>query len=268
MRLTYAGRVPADLDTDRAWLDRLRPRYRYGVILPGVGGVQRGADYQFYRLVPTDVLQVGVGLGIRDYSAASVDVAMNAFWQCVDTLAAEEVDCLVLSGVPVSAGLGRGRIASLRADVLARTGKPLYATLEAIIHALHHLGCRRIAMGSRFPADANAAIGAYLADGGIEVIGQTARELSLADARRLTLEDGMRLTLEVGREAARQAPAADAVLLPGGAALSLHAIPALEAEFGKPVLTNLSAEIWDALVRPGIIPAVTGWGRLLAGGQT
>jgi maleate cis-trans isomerase len=74
----------------------------------------------------------------------------------------------------------------------------------------------------------------------------------------------MRLSLEVGREALRSSEAAEAVFLPGGAALSVHAIPALEAEYGKPVLTNLSAEVWSALIRPGIVPAVTGWGHLLA----
>ena len=52
--------------------------------------------------------------------------------------------------------------------------------------------------------------------------------------------------------------------VPGGATVSLHAIPALEAEFGKPVVTNLSAEIWSALIRPGSIPPVEGWGKLLA----
>ena len=39
--------------------------------------------------------------------------------------------------------------------------------------------------------------------------------------------------------------------------------PYLEEEFGKPTFTNMSAEVWNDLVRPGIIPPVQGWGRLL-----
>lgn len=78
------------------------------------------------------------------------------------------------------------------------------------------------------------------------------------------MRDGMQLALDVGREAAALAPNAEAILIPGGATLSLHAIPALEAELGKPVLVNMSAEIWHALVCPGIVPPVDGWGRLLA----
>ena len=63
-----------------------------------------------------------------------------------------------------------------------------------------------------------------------------------------------------------RAPQADAVFIPGAAAMSLHAIPAVEAEFGKPAFTNLSVEVWHNLVRPGVIAPVRGWGRLLANG--
>jgi hypothetical protein len=61
-------------------INRLLPRYRYGVILPGTGGVQRGVDYQFYRLAPPDVMQIGVGLGIREYSDVNPESAREALW--------------------------------------------------------------------------------------------------------------------------------------------------------------------------------------------
>jgi maleate cis-trans isomerase len=119
-------------------------------------------------------------------------------------------------------------------------------------------------LASRFPVDTNAVIAAYFAEAGIEVVASTARELSLSQARRLSMREGMQLALDVGREVAALAPEADALVIPGGATLSLHAIPALEAELEKPVIINLSAEVWHALVSPGIIPPVQGWGRLLA----
>ena len=88
----------------------------------------------------------------------------------------------------------------------------------------------------------------------------TSRDISLAQARQLTHGRRDALALEVGREALTHCPDADALLLPGGATLSLHAIPALEAEFGKPTLINLSAEIWSAFIQPGHVPPVEGWG--------
>jgi maleate cis-trans isomerase len=81
----------------------------------------------------------------------------------------------------------------------------------------------------------------------------------------MTLEQGLEMALDVGREAAKTWPEAEGISVPGGAAMSLHVIPALEEEFGKPAFTNMSAEVWNDLVRPGIIPPVQGWGRLLAG---
>jgi hypothetical protein len=46
--------------------------------------------------------------------------------------------------------------------------------------------------------------------------------------------------------------------------MSLHAIPAVEEEFGKPTFTNLTLEVWHNLIEPGVIAPVHGWGKLLA----
>ena len=80
----------------------------------------------------------------------------------------------------------------------------------------------------------------------------------------MTMEQGLEMALDVGREAAKTWPEAEGISVPGGAAMALHVIPALEEEFGKPAFTNMSSEVWNDLVRPGNIPAVQGWGRLLA----
>jgi maleate cis-trans isomerase len=82
----------------------------------------------------------------------------------------------------------------------------------------------------------------------------------------MSFEEGLQTALDVGREAARLAPEAEAVFIPGAAAMSLHAIPAVEAEFGKPAFSNLSLEVWNNLIWPGVIAPVHGWGKLLAHG--
>jgi maleate cis-trans isomerase len=83
----------------------------------------------------------------------------------------------------------------------------------------------------------------------------------------MSFEEGLKLALEVGREAARLASDAEAIFVPGGATMSLHVIPAIEEEFGKPTFTRTSAEVWRNLVYPGVIPPVSGWGKLLATGK-
>ena len=173
---------------------------------------------------------------------------------------------IVLGGVPISARLGRPRLRDLLAETEQKTAIAADAPLEALIAAMNHLGLSRLVIASRWGENVNDAIIRYLKDGAVEVVGITKRNQSAVDAAAMSFEDGLKTALDVGREATRLAPQADAVFIPGAAAMSLHAIPAVEAEFGKPAFTNLSVEAWHNLVRPGVIAAVRGWGRLLANG--
>jgi maleate cis-trans isomerase len=241
------------------------PRFRYGVINPRAHeDVQRGRTYQLYRLLPLDFMEISTGLGLENYTEEGVEKAIKNYWTCVERLAQEKVDHIILSGAPISAMLTRPRVLELLRQTKERTSIPADAPLEALVAAMKHFGYTKLAVGSRWADPVNNAIIRYLADGGIKVVGITKRNQWASDAFAMTLEQGLEMALEVGREAAKTWPEAEGISVPGGAAMSLHVIPALEEEFGKPVFTNLSAEVWNDLVRPGIIPAIQGWGRLLA----
>lgn len=247
------------------WTQLLTPRFKYGnIVPPAAGGVRRGDGYQFYRLVPLDVLEITTNLGITDYTPEGVEEAIANFWACVDALVKENVDWLILGGAPVSSQLGRPRVLDLVRQVRDKTGIQLDTPMEAIVAAAHHLGAKRVVVASRWADQLNDALSSYLREGGLEVVGVTTRGQWAGQAFGMSFEEGLKTALEVGREAAKLAPEADAIIAPGGAAMSLHVIPALEEEFGKPVLTNLSSEVWNALVKPGVIDPVKGWGRLLA----
>ena len=129
---------------------------------------------------------------------------------------------------------------------------------------MKHLGLQTVVIGSRWGDSVNQEIIRYLQDGGVEVAAITKRNQSAVDAAAMSFEEGLQTALDVGREAARLAPQAQAVFIPGAMAMSLHAIPAVEEEFGKPAFTNLSVEVWNNLIRPGVIAPVHGWGKLLA----
>ena len=248
------------------WIDLLLPRFRYGNIEPPAGGVRRGG-YMFYRLAPMDVMEISIGLGIKEYTPEGVEEAIANFWPCVDTLAQEGIDWLILGGVPVSSQLGRPRVQSLIEQVQAKIGVRMDTPTEAIIAGLQHLGAKKVAIASRWADQLNGRLCEYLGLAGIEVLHITTRNQWGKQAFAMSLEEGLQMALDLGREAAGAAPLADAIIVPGGAAMSLHVIPAVEEEFGKPVLTNLSAEIWNALVRPGVIEPLQGWGTLLRGGR-
>jgi len=242
----------------------MRPRYIWGDISPRESKVQRGAAYQFYKLVPNDVMLVVAPLGIKDYTEDRVEEAISAFDDRVDSLAKEKAQHLILGGAPVSAQLGRDRVQRLLGEAEDRTGIPGDGPIEAVIAAMNHLGLKRIAVGSRWADALNAKVQAYLEAGGLEVVGITSRGQWASEAFGMSFEEGLQTAIDVGREAAQSDPRVDAVWVAGGAAFALHAIPAIEEEFGKPTFTNLSAEIWHGLVHPKVIDSVKDWGTLLA----
>jgi len=245
-------------------IDRLKPRYIWGDISPRESKVSRGPAYQFYKLVPNDVMLVVAPLGIKDYTQDRVDEAITAFDDRVSSLAKENAQHLILGGAPVSAQLGPQRVQRLLREAEDRTGIPGDAPIEAVIAAMKHLGLKRIAVGSRWADELNAKVRAYLESGGIEVAGITSRGQWAGEAFAMSFEEGLQTAIEVGREAAQIDPRVDAVWVAGGAAFALHAIPAIEEEFGKSTFTNLSAEVWHGLVHTKVIPPVQDWGTLLA----
>jgi maleate cis-trans isomerase len=248
------------------YVKKLLPRFRYGVIQPRAGeAVQRARSYQLYRLLPLDFIEVSTGLGLENYTKEGVEKAVKNYWPCVERLAKEKVDHIIFSGAPISAMLTRPKVRQLLRETKEKTGISADAPLEALIAAMDHLGLKKLAIGSRWADPVNDAIKRYLVAGGIDVVGMTKRNQWASDSFAMALEQGLEMALEVGREAARRWPEAEAISVPGGAAMSLHVIPAIEEEYGKPAFTNMSAEVWNDLVRPAIIPPVQGWGRLLAG---
>jgi maleate cis-trans isomerase len=148
-----------------------------------------------------------------------------------------------------------------------KSGVRCDAPFESLFAAMNHLGLKTIVVASRWVEDVNQGVKAYIEAGGFRVVGMTTRSQWGTDSAAMGLEEGMITALEVGREAARLAPEADAIFVPGGAAISLHTIPALEEQFKKPAFNNLNVEVWNNLIRPGVIPPVSGWGTLLAGGR-
>jgi arylmalonate decarboxylase len=248
------------------YISKLLPRFRYGVIQPRANEeVSRARSYQLYKLLPLDFIEIATGLGLENYTEEGVEKAIKNYWTCVDRLVKEKVDHIIFSGAPISAVLTRTRVLDLLKQTKEKTGISADAPLEALIAALKHLGLTKIAVGSRWADKVNNAIIQYLKEGGIQVLGITKRNQWASDSFAMSLEQGLEMALEVGREAAKTWPEAQAISIPGGAAMSLHVIPAIEDEFNKPAFTNMSTEVWNDLMRPGIIPPVQGWGKLLAG---
>ncbi len=101
------------------------PKFRFGHIDPAAveaRRARRGPGYEFYQIVPTNIMLVTAVLGIKDFTREAVGAAIPNYWNCVEALAEEKVDVFVLGGTPVSAQLGRARVVRLLKEAEDKTG--------------------------------------------------------------------------------------------------------------------------------------------------
>jgi arylmalonate decarboxylase len=243
----------------------ISPWYQLGYVIPHL---YTDLDaYQFYRVAPEGMMLLTTGLNLTDYTLAAVEQELPTLWQRFDLLASKKVDRISLSGVPVAAALGRKKMREILAEGEKRTGLPCDTDLEAHIAALHHLGAKRIALAARWPERVTGPLTQYLAEEGIEVIGLRSRARTLQQNKYSSAADDHLLALELGREVLRATPDAQALLMPGGLWFAIHAVPMLEAEFGKPVLLNILSTTWAALHAAGsrvLHRPDPRWGKVLA----
>lgn len=236
-------------------------KYTWGKILPRGGDGQEGG-HKRQRLVPEDIKIVATGLGLPEYTKEGVEEATQRYWGCVETLVKQGAQSVELEGLPISSQLGRKRCLEIIEETKKRYGIVSDTAGEAVSAAMHHLGVKTITIGSRWAEELNIALTKYMEDAGIKVLYCSNHGQWAAEASQMSLEEGIKFSVQYGREAIKAAPNADGILLPGGAWISLPAVPILEEEFGKPVFTNEICRTWR-LIHAGVAPPVKGWGRLL-----
>jgi maleate cis-trans isomerase len=243
----------------------IAPWHQLGYIIPHLYTDMDA--YQFYRVAPDGMMLLTTGLDLKEYSLAAVEDELPALWRAFELLASKKCDRIALSGVPVASALGREKMREILAEAERRTGIACDTDLEAHIAALQHLGARRIALATRWPEAVVAALTRYLAAAGIEVFACRSLARSLQQNKYSNAAGDHQLALDLGREVLRDAPDAQALLMPGGLWFAIHAVPILEREFGKPVLLNILSTTWAALHAAGKRIQQrpdTRWGKVLA----
>lgn len=238
------------------------PRHQIGYVLPVL--VSDYIHYQFYRVVPDECLFVCRPFAARDFSAAAADDAVAPFRECADFLSGRGVVRICQAGIPMSANWGRAKTRALMQETAERhPGVVVEADFEDAIAALGALGARRIAVGAKWDKRLIGRVADYLADAGLAPVSTCGDPHEADEVVRITPAAGVEMALSLGRRAFAAAPDADALLLAGGSWLSLAAIPLLEAEFGRPVITNPTATYWAVLRQLALTPVTRGFGRLI-----
>ena len=191
-------------------------RFVAGTITPL--GPDRHPMSQPQPLLPPDIRRVSSSIEINDYTVDGVNEAIrDRYWMCVDDLIRQGAQSITLAGFPIASQLGRPRLLDLQAATALRTGVTADSQAEATVAALRHVGAKRIAIASRWSTQLNEKFVAYLENAEIEVLAITSVGQWAKQAFSMSIEEGVKLAFQLGREAMRQAPAAEALLLAGGA---------------------------------------------------
>jgi maleate cis-trans isomerase len=227
----------------------IHPWYQLGYIIPHLTTDMDA--YQFYHIAPDGMMLVTPCLDLQGHSLEAIERELPTFWKHIDLLAKKKMDRISLSGVPVGSYLGRERTLDLLKQASDRAGMVVDTDIEAHVAAMKHIGATRIAMATRWQDSTVSRLTKYMNESGFEVLTAKSHPMNFKESKERLPEDDHNLALELGRQALREAPQAQALLMPGGLWHAIHAVPILEAEFGVPVLTNIGSTTWAALHAAG-----------------
>lgn len=239
------------------------PKRKLGVLTPLA--VADNVEYEFYRLVPRDVMLVTTSVGLQEFSARDVERAFEPIDRMVDLLCERGIDFVMQSGVPLPLLMGVEALDRLVERMARRSGKPATAGILGVVRAARHLEIENIVLANKWTPAMNKVQGEFFARGGVHVAGVAAEVMGPAQFQKMSTGAGVELAYQLGRQAFEQFPEADGLYIGGGAWLIQPVVAALEAEFGRPVLYNRNAMVWDALHIVDFWKPIPGAGRLLEG---
>ena len=238
------------------------PKRKIGVLTP-LSIVDNGA-YEFYRLVKDRIMLVMIPVGLSEFSGKDVERVFAPIDAYLDKLMERRVDIVVQSGVPLPALIGIAAHDRLIAHMAEYTKRPATSSVLGVVEAAKQLGIRRIALANKWSDAMNATLGEFFARANIKVPGVASKVLAPSQFQKMSGEDNIELAYALGRQALHDLPDADGLYIGGGAWLSQPVAETLEAEFGKPVITNVAAQIRNVLTLTDCWTPIPGHGRLLA----
>jgi len=242
--------------------DDVVPKRKLGLISPL--SIIDASAYEFYQLAPPGVMAVMTGLGLTEFSAGDVERVFEPLDAVADAMMVRGIDAIVQSGAPLPLLIGLEAHDRVVAQLARRTGKPATSTMLAVGAAAKHLGLKRIAVANKWSDAMNDMLARFFARAGVEVSGVVSELKVPSEYTKMGLAEYLDVAYRFGHEAFVEHPEADGIYLGGGAGLMQPALELLEREFGKPVLTNQNAMLWQVLHLVDFWSPLAGRGFLLA----
>ena len=214
----------------------------------------------YYKILPEGIRIEGRTLDVGKYTDSEFHRVEQGFFDLVRDLAQRPLDFLMVTGELFLSYKGPGSDRLILAAVKEITPTPASTVLTAVTRACEALRLRRVVMATPFPEDQDARLIRFLAHDGIEVVAH--RCLGYENSKAI-----WDLPPETGYDLASSLlcdhPDVDGLYMPCNKWRIISVIDRIEQEFGKPVVTNTQAWVWEALRGMGIARPIDGYGRLL-----
>ena len=232
-------------------------RKRIGYIGPTVMEV---VPYEFYRFAPDGVGLVGVTCNIDELTPAEFEKGLAQVKSAATYLGSRGVDFILHGGGPLVVARGNGFEEVIVRDIEAASKVPASTGIRAAKEALRHIGAKRVALASPYPARHNDAMSAYLAGQGFDIVRAEGKDVPFKAMQSVPLEEIMSFAKGV----LARAGVCDALYLPCPQWQASQIVDAFERETGTPAIAYLHASFFVAFKTLGIRDSIRGQGRLMA----
>ncbi len=237
------------------------PKRKLGILYPLA--VIDNSPFEFYRMVK-DVMLVGAGVGLQEFSASDVKRVFAYAEELTAAMMGREIDLIMQSGVPLPILIGLDAHDELIGRLAKQTGKPATSSVIGVTKAAKHLGIKNIALANKWRPEMNKVLGDFFAREGVSVAGAATEVMGPERFQKMGIKESFDLGWELGHQALKQFPEADGLYIGGGAWMINSLVAPLEKEFGKPVICNQNAMIWNTLTTVDFWKPIPGYGRLLS----
>ena len=166
---------------------------------------------------------------------------------------------MIHGGAPLVLSQGKGFEAKLLNQLETITGVPCTTSIVAAMDAFRDLSATKLAVVDPYPADLNATMTAYLRDWGFEVASLVSLGTSFTGSSVASIGDIYR----AAKRAVKEAKNAQAVFIPCANFPVVDVVEDIETDFGLPVITNITSQLYAAFKSIDMRDKITGYGKLM-----
>ena len=231
-------------------------RARIGYISPSV--IELNA-YDFYRIVPKGVGLIAVACMVEGWEEDAYRRALSQVEVCAKELARRLCDFVIHGGAPLVLSQGKGFETKLLTQLQQITGVPCTTSIVAAMDAFRDLGAAKLAVVDPYPPDLNTKMTAYLKSWGFEVLSLVSLGTAFTESSVASIADIYR----AAKQAVKDAKNAEAVFIPCANFPVVDVIEDIETDFGLPVITNITSQLYVGFKAIGMREKISGYGRLM-----